>query len=52
QHSDAKMAVFDQELLDEAMSHQTKMLLAKVPAPWFLSMSIVVFDIPLLQCGH
>ncbi|KAG1138811.1 hypothetical protein G6F37_012866 [Rhizopus arrhizus] len=33
QHSDAKMAVFGQELLDEAMSHQTKMLLDKVPTP-------------------
>jgi hypothetical protein len=32
-HSDAKMAVFGQELLDKAMSHQTKMLLDKVPAP-------------------
>ncbi|KAG0737345.1 hypothetical protein G6F60_012054 [Rhizopus arrhizus] len=33
QHSDAKMAVFGQELLDEAMSHQTKVLLDKVPTP-------------------
>lgn len=33
QHSDLKVAVFGQELLDKVMSHQTKMLLDKVPAP-------------------
>ncbi|KAL0092166.1 hypothetical protein J3Q64DRAFT_1831611 [Phycomyces blakesleeanus] len=34
------MTVFGQELLDEAMSHQTRMLLDKVPAPCSVFASI------------